>query len=146
LTTDRISGIALVIFSLLVIWYGTALPLGSFRQPGPAYIPILLAAMLLLFGALIVATGGRAPKMSSIGWTEARHAAAILAACIFAGFGLERLGYRLTIVLVLLSLLRIVERRGWLLSSSLALVLAFGSFHLFHTLLRVPLPLGPLGF
>jgi hypothetical protein len=146
LTTDRISGTTLVIFSIFVIWSGTALPLGSFRQPGPAYIPILLAAILLLFGALIVATGGRAPKMSSIGWTEARHAAAILAACIFAGFGLERLGYRLTIVLVLLSLLRIVERRGWLLSSTLALALAFGSFHLFHTVLRVPLPLGPLGF
>jgi hypothetical protein len=146
LTTDRISGTTLVIFSILVIWYATALPLGSFRQPGPAYIPILLAAILLLFGALIVATGGRAPKMSSIGWTEARHAAAILAACIFAGFGLERLGYRLTIVLVLLSLLRIVERRGWFLSSTLALALAFGSFHLFHALLRVPLPVGPFGF
>ena len=146
MTTDRISGAVLVIFSILVIWYSTALPVGSFRHPGPAYIPILLAAILLVFGGLIAGTAGHAPDMSSIGWTEGRHAAAILVACIFAGFGLERLGYRVTVALALLFLFKIVERRGWLLSASLSVALAFASFYLFHTLLRVPLPPGPFGF
>ena len=71
---------------------------------------------------------------------------AILGACVVAVFGIERLGYRLTLVLLLSFLLKIVERRGWLLSASLAFVLAFGSFFLFYTLLRVPLPQGPFGF
>jgi len=62
LTIDRISGGALVIFSLLVIWQGSALPLGTFRQPGPAYIPILLALLLLIVGAFIAATGARAER------------------------------------------------------------------------------------
>jgi hypothetical protein len=146
LTTDRIAGGALIIVSLLVIWQSTALPLGSFRQPGPAYIPILLALLLLVFGAFVAATGAHAPKISSTRWTEWRHTLAILAACIFAGFGLERLGYRLTVSLVLFFLVKIVERRGWFLSSGLAVALAFGSFHLFHALLRVPLPQGPFGF
>jgi putative tricarboxylic transport membrane protein len=146
LTTGRISGGALVIFSLLVIWQSSALPLGTFRQPGPAYIPILLALLLLILGAFIAAMGGHAPKISSTRWTEWRHAIAILAACIVAVFGIERLGYRLTLVLVLSLLLKVVERRGWLLTASLAIVLAFGSFFLFYTLLRVPLPQGPFGF
>jgi hypothetical protein len=146
LTTDRISGGALVIFSLLVIWQSRALPLGTFRQPGPAYIPILLASLLLIFGAFLAATGSRAPRLSSIRWTEWRHVLAILAGCIFAVLGIERLGYRLTVALVLSFLLKIIERRGWLLTASLAFVLAFGSFYLFHTLLRVPLPHGPFGF
>ncbi len=90
--------------------------------------------------------GGLAAKFSSIQWNEWRHAVAILAACIFAVVGIERLGYRLTLVLVLGFLLKIVERRGWLLSGSVAFVLAFGSFFLFYTLLRVPLPQGPFGF
>ena len=59
LTTDRLSGSALVIFSLLVIWESRVLPLGTFRQPGPAYIPILLASLLLIFGFFLAATGGR---------------------------------------------------------------------------------------
>lgn len=146
MTTDRISGGALVIFSLLVIWQSSALPLGTFRQPGPAYIPILLALLLLILGAFIAAMGSHAPKISSTRWTEWRHAIAILAVCIVAVFGIERLGYRITLVLVLSFLLKVVERRGWLLTASLAFVLAFGSFFLFYTLLRVPLPQGPFGF
>ena len=146
MTTDRVSGSALVIFSLLVIWESRVLPLGTFRQPGPAYIPILLASLLLIFGLFLVATGGRSAPLSSILWTEWRHALAIFAACIFAALGIERLGYRLTVVLVLGFLLKVVERRSWRVTIGLALGLAFGSFYLFHTLLRVPLPLGPLGF
>lgn len=146
MTTDRISGGVLVILSLLVVWQSSALPLGTFRQPGPAYIPILLALLLSILGAFLAATGGRAPKLSSIRWTEWRHAVAILAACVFAVFGMERLGYRLTLMLVLSFLLKTVERRGWLLTASLAFFLAFGSFYLFYTMLRVPLPQGPFGF
>lgn len=146
MTTDRVSGTALVIFSLLVIWESRVLPLGTFRQPGPAYIPILLASLLLIFGVCLVTAGGRARTLSSIRWVEWRHALAIFAACIFATLGIERLGYRLTVVLVLGFLLKVVERRGWRATTGLALGLAFGSFYLFHTLLRVPLPPGPLGF
>jgi hypothetical protein len=39
-----------------------------------------------------------------------------------------------------------VERRGVLATSLFAVALAFGSYYLFGTILRVPLPLGPLGF
>jgi putative tricarboxylic transport membrane protein len=146
MTTDRVSGSVLVIFSLVVIWQSRFLPLGTFRQPGPAYIPVLLASLLLIFGVILVATGGRAPALSTIRWNEWRQALAIFLACILAVFGIERLGYRLTVLLMLGFLLKLVERRGWALSAILALVLAFGSFYLFHTLLRVPLPLGPMGF
>ena len=146
LTTDRLSGSALVIFSLLVIWECRFLPLGTFRQPGPAYIPILLASLLLICGLCLAVANGRAPTLSSIRWVEWRHALAIFAACIFAALGIERLGYRLTVALLLGFLLKVVERRGWSVTIGLAAGLAFGSFYLFHTLLRVPLPLGPLGF
>jgi hypothetical protein len=146
LTTDRISGSALVLLAALVIWESRHLPLGTFRQPGPAYIPILVALLLLIFGAALVSTGRRAPLLSSIHWNESRHALAIMAACVFAVFALERLGYRLTVMLIMGFLLKIVEKRGWTLSIALSFTLAFGSFFLFYTVLRVPLPEGPLGF
>jgi hypothetical protein len=146
LTTDRVSGIVLVLFSLLVIWQSRLLPLGTFHQPGPAYIPVFLALLLLIFGVCLAVTARRAPLLSSLSWTEWRHALAILAVCVFAGLGMERLGYRVTMLLVLGFLLRIMEKCGWVLTVSFALTLAFGSFFLFHTILRVPLPQGPLGF
>jgi putative tricarboxylic transport membrane protein len=146
LTTDRVSGTALALFSLLVIWESRQLPFGSFRQPGPAYIPVIIAALLLFLGLALILSSSRAPSLSSIRWTEWRHVLAILAASTFSIFAMERLGYRLTVLLVLGFLVKVVERRGWLLSLVFAFILSFGSFFLFYTVLRVPLPEGPLGF
>jgi hypothetical protein len=146
LTTDRVSGGVLVLFALLVILESRYYPLGTFRLPGPAFVPVLLASLLLIFGVLLVFTSSRAPRLSSVSWTEWRHAAAILAACVFAVFATERLGYRLTVLLILGFLIKVVERRGWAQTLLFAFGLAFGSFYLFYTLLRVPLPEGPLGF
>lgn len=146
MTTDRVSASVLVLFALLVIWETRQLPLGTFRQPGPAFIPILLALLLLSLAVFLWLTSGRAPLLSSISWTERRHALAILAASVFAVFAIERLGYRLTVLLVLVFLLKLVEQRGWILSLSFAAALSFGSFFLFYTVLRLPLPEGPLGF
>ena len=146
MTTDRASGSVLVLFALLVIWETRQLPLGTLRQPGPAFIPILLDSLLLIFAVLLMLTSSRAPSLSSITWTEWRHALAILAASLFSVFSIERLGYRLTVLLVVAFLVKLVEQRGWILSLSFAGALSFGSFFLFYTVLRVPLPQGLLGF
>lgn len=146
MTTERASAIALIIFALLVIWESRQLPLGTFRQPGPAFIPILLALLLLMFAVFLVLTSSRAPSLSSITWTEWRHALAILAASLFSVFAIERLGYRLTVLLVLGFLVKLLEQRSWIVSLSFAFTLSFGSFFLFYTVLRVPLPQGPFGF
>jgi hypothetical protein len=145
LTTDRVSGCALVVFALLVIWESRLLPLGTFRQPGPAYIPILLASLLLVCAVLLLITSRGAPSLSTISWTGWRQALAILAASSFAVFAIDRLGYRLTVLVLLTFLVKVLERRGWLETAVYAFALAFGSFYLFHTVLRVPLPLGPGG-
>jgi uncharacterized protein YhhL (DUF1145 family) len=146
MTTERASAIALIIFALLVIWESRQLPLGTFRQPGPAFIPILLALLLLMFAVFLVLTSSRAPSLSSISWTEWRHALAILAASLFSVFAIERLGYRLTVLLVLGFLVKLLEQRSWIVSLSFAFTLSFGSFFFFYTVLRVPLPQGPFGF
>jgi len=71
--------------------------------------------------------------------------AAIFAACAFAAWALERLGYRVTMAIVVAFLLLGLERKGWALGLGLTIVMAWGSFYLFDTLLRVPLPRGPFG-
>jgi hypothetical protein len=144
LTADRVAGGTLVVLALGVLIESRVLPLGTLRNPGPAYMPVLLALLLLGFGILVALRGGD-PRPRSASWSDWRHAVAIAAACAFAALALERLGYRLTMLVVLVFLLAVVERRGWLATSLFALALAFGSFWLFGTLLRVPLPLGPWG-
>lgn len=143
--TDRVSGALLAFFALWVVWESRGLPFGSFRQPGPAYMPVVLASILLVSALMVAVAGGGSKPLAALDWGEWRHALAILASCAFAALALERIGYRLTVLIVLFFILKGVERKGWLLTLGFALAMAFGSHYLFHTVLRVPLPLGPGG-
>ena len=143
---DRISGTVLLFFSLLVAWESRALPLGSLHNPGPGYMPTLLAFVLAALSVLIIIFGRSSPPFASLQWGEGKHALAILAACAFAALTLERIGFRLTMVLLLVFLLGAVERLKPFLVLSVAVGLSLGSFWFFNGFLKVPLPLSPLGF
>ena len=145
LTVDRVAGAALAVFGAVVLWQSRVLPLGSLANPGPAYMPVVLALLLMVGGVAIALLGGEAPALRSVGFREWRHAVAILAACIFAALGLERLGYRLTIFCVLLFVLGGIERKRPVTTLVFAVGFAAGTFFLFDRLLRVPLPRGPFG-
>ena len=146
MTTDRLAGLALALIGLVAVWQSLAFPFGSLQRPGPAFAPIVLSLLLMLFGVLVAVAGGGARRIVDVGWQDSRHAAAVFGACAFAAWGLERLGYRLTIAIVLAVLLRGLERQGWIASVALTVGMAWGSFYVFSTLLRIPLPRGPLGF
>jgi putative tricarboxylic transport membrane protein len=145
LTTDRVAGAALVLIGLIAVWESRRFPLGTLHRPGPAYMPTLLALLLVVFGVAVASMGSRSRHVAEVGWHEWRHAIGIFAACAFAAWGLERLGYRLTMAVVLVFLLFVLERKGVVLTAVLTLAIAWGSFLLFDTLLRVPLPRGPFG-
>jgi hypothetical protein len=145
LTTDRVAGGALALLGAFMIHQSLQLPLGSWRHPGAGYAPLLLAGLLLVFGVLVVAMGGATERIDRIGWQEARQAILIVVVCSFMAFALERLGYRLTMTVALLFLVAAIERKHPIGALVFAVGLAFGSFYLFDTLLRVQLPRGPFG-
>jgi len=144
-TVDRVAGVALILIGLVTMWESRVFPLGSLHRPGSAYMPVVLAALLIIFGAAVFAMDARVRRLAEVGWPEWRHALAIFGACAFAAWGLERLGYRLTMAVVVAFLLLVVERKGWALGLALTVVMAWGSFFVFDTLLRVPLPRGLFG-
>jgi putative tricarboxylic transport membrane protein len=146
MTIDRVSGAFLVLVGLFVVWERRVLPLGSTSHPGPGYFPLLLAVLLIILGAILIARGKGAKMIRSVSWPEAPHAVAILGCCLFVSLFMETIGYRLTLLLVLGFLFGVMERiKPWL-----TLVLTFGfslgTFWLFDSLLRVPLPRGGWGF
>jgi hypothetical protein len=142
---DRVAGIALVILGAAIAWEGRKLPLGTWHNPGAGYLPLVLAAILALLGLAIAVLDRRSPGLHQLDWSEGPHALIIVLACAAAAFMLERAGYRLTIFALVLFFLAIVERRDILAALTVSAGLAAGSYYLFATLLRVPLPLGPWG-
>ena len=148
MTTDRVAGIGLVLFAAILLeeTWRLRLPLGSVAMPGPAYVPVVLAVALLVSGAVIAVQGRGAPRLAAVGWHEWRHAAAIVAVCAFMALAFERLGYRTTVALACLLLLVLVERKSAVHAVIFGASMAFGTYYLFDTLLRVQLPRGPFGF
>lgn len=146
MTIDRLSGAFLFFLGLFIVWERRVLPLGSTSHPGPGYVPLLLAILLILFGVILFARGKGSPALSSLSWPEAPHAAAILGCCLFISLFMETIGYRLTMLVTMGFLFGIVERIKPWLTLVLTGGFAFGSFWLFDTLLRVPLPRGGWGF
>ena len=140
MTADRAAGLGLALVGLYAIWESRALPLGSLRQPGPGYLPVVLALVLVALGALIAALGSTGRRLRDAEWAGAGHALAVLGACAFAALALERLGYRLTMAAMLLFLLGAVERRRAWFAVGFAVLVPLLTFYLFDTLLRVPLP------
>jgi hypothetical protein len=147
MTIDRASGVALAVLAALVLeeTWRQGLPLGTLATPGPAYMPAVLA-LVLLAGGVLVALRRSPATLRGAGWAEWRHTAAILGTCALAALSLERLGYRLTMALVCVILLGLVERKRVVATLLVAAALAGGTFYLFDTILRVPLPRGALGF
>jgi hypothetical protein len=146
MTVDRVGGGALALLALFTLWECRKLPLGSLKNPGPAYMPVLLAVLLLAFAIAMIVWGSRSERMASVSWSEWKHGAAILGVCAFMALAMERVGYRITIFLSLVLLLGLLERCRLVTTLAFSVAFSLGSFYLFSTLLRVPLPYGPGGW
>lgn len=143
---DRRAGLALAAFGLYVAWASREYPFGTLAEPGPGYLPFVLALTLAAFGAVLAVRGSvmRAPRL--VRFDDLPHALVLIAVLSAAAYAIERIGYRATTALMLVVLLVAVERRNPLVSIALALAMALGSFHLINDVLRVPLPVGPWGY
>ena len=142
---QRLGALALMAVAVVFIWRSVAdLPLGTIDNPGPAAMPILIAALLALF-ALWNLTGrvnrGDDPaEPGAIG-----HAVRVIAAIVVAALALGPLGYRLTILSLLVFFLGAVERKSIITVLAVSFALSFSSHALLRYVLKVPLPAGPWG-
>ena len=146
LRSDQFSGLMLLALALYVGWENRAYPIGTLQEPGPGYLPLLLAVFLGGLGLLITLWGIRSEPFASLKWPEGMRAVVILAACAAASFALERIGYRLTVIVLLVVLLGVLERKRPLPVALVALGFSLASFYVVGDLLHVPLPRSPWGF
>ena len=146
LRSDQFSGLMLLALALYVGWENRAYPVGTLAEPGPGYLPLLLAIFLGAMGLLIALWGARSAPLAAMKWTEATRAVVILVACGVATLALERIGYRLTMIALLIFFLGALERKRPLPVALVALGFSFASYYIVGDLLRVPLPRSPWGF
>ena len=142
---DHFSGLLLIAIALYVGWANREYPIGTLQEPGPGYMPLVLAIFLGAMGLLIVLWGAHSRPLAALQWTEARRAVIVLVACGVAAFALERIGYRLTVLAFMVFFLGVVERKHPVSVALVSAGFAFASFYIVGDLLDVPLPVSPWG-
>ena len=145
LRSDQFAGLMLIVLAVYVGWMNRVYPLGTLSEPGPGYMPLILAVFLGAMGVLVVAAGGKSTPLKAMVWVEAGRTITILVACAFAAYGLERIGYRITMMVLLVFFLGVLERKSPVKVAAVSAGFAFATYYLFATLLRVPLPVSPWG-
>lgn len=147
MNADRVSGMALLVFGLAVAWEAAKLPFGSINAPDAGFFPLSLAVALALLSALIV-LGTWLPEAAAAAmpsWRGAGRATAAVATMAVYVAVIDWLGYLLATALVMLVLLRGIERLKWRTSVAVTVVSVVASYLLFRRL-GVPLPSGIVPF
>jgi len=122
------------------------LPFGSLTAPGAGMMPMVVTALMIAFGALIMAGAARGAALSSIDWSDRNHAALVVLITGAATAAYRPLGFLLTMSLLVFALLVVVERRNVLIAALYSAGLTLFAYWLFGKALRSPLEPGLLWF
>ena len=150
---QRIGALALVAVGLIFIWRSAAdLPFGTIDNPGPGITPFALAILLVACALWSMISASSTVDASEAGDAEAgaetgagRHATFIVLGILAAALAFGVVGYRLTLLALLLFYLGVVERKPLIATLLVSCGIAFGSHALFVHVLKVSLPSGPWG-
>ena len=118
--------------------------------PGPGFFPFWLSLIGIgLTGTLLAQLArGSISADAKVEFLPNPQAAiqtgAVLVALIAAAALLEPLGFRLTMLPFIASLLLVLGARSLIPITLTAVVGSFGVFHVFNYWLKVPLPIGPI--
>ena len=146
LRADHVAGAAFVAFGLLIIALSGDLPAGRLSMPGSGFLPKIIAALLILFGAALVLRARESEAFSAIGWGDLPHALQVIGIAA-AGIALyTRAGFLLALFLTIAALLIIIERRNPLRAAVYAASIVVVTFIGFEYVLKTPMPNGPWGF
>ena len=124
------------------------LGLGSVHSPGPGFMPFATAALLglMALGRLAHLSAGGADAAETRPFAQSRWSVVLIVLGALGGFGLaiERVGFTVSTVLLLLVLFGIVARKRWWVALGAAVAIAIIA-RIALTAVGMQLPPGPLG-
>jgi hypothetical protein len=146
LRRDHVAGGVFVAAGAFVYAVSGDLPFGSMAMPGAGMLPKLVIGLMAAFGAVLVLRAGDGPPIATLPWSDLPHALRVTALAA-AGIALyTRLGFLVTMFLLLFGLAFLVERKPILNAALFGAGVTGIAYALFNTLLKSPLPRGPLWF
>jgi len=146
LRADHAAGIFFIALGVLIFAFSGDLPFGTISAPGAGMMPKLMAALMIVFAAVIVATGHTSQRLAEIDWSDRWHALLVVLITAAAVYAYQRLGFLVTMTLLVFTLLVVVERRNALIAAAYGIGLTLFAYWLFGKALKAPLERGILWF
>ncbi len=148
---DRISGLFWLIFSVFASYHAYKLGMGRLHQPGPGFVFFWTGIVIALLSLTVVlrSFGKRSheeAKGSIFGKGNVTKILFVLLSLFLYGLLMERLGFLIVTLLLFLFLLGIIEKKKWLFTVLVSLIVTVISYLVFEVGLQSQLPKGFLEF
>jgi Tripartite tricarboxylate transporter TctB family len=146
LRSDHIASFFFILFGVLVFALSGDLPFGTISSPGAGMMPKLMAGLMIAFAVTIMVIGGTSQRLVEIDWSDRWHAVLVVLITAVAIFAYQRLGFVITMSLLVFTLLVVVERRNMVIAAAYSIGLTLFAYWLFGRALKAPLERGMLWF
>jgi hypothetical protein len=146
LRSDHVAGAAFIVLGILVFALSGDLPFGRLSAPGAGMMPKLVTGLMMAFALVLMLGAAQSQPFAAIDWSDRVHALLLLVIAAAAVSLYQRLGFLLTMPLLVFTLLVVVERRNVLHAAIYSVALTLFAWWLFGKALKAPLERGILGF
>ena len=145
---DWVSGLLCLVIGLAFVVGGVRMGLGPLDAPGSGFFPTMIGGILSALSLVLLAAtalGKMRAMETQPFWKESNSwvkVSLVVSSLIFYMAFLEYLGYIATTIVFILFLLKLVGKKNWWISLTMALLVSLGSYALFKMALGVYLPRG----
>jgi hypothetical protein len=136
---DALAGLVLIAFGLAFAIGALGYELGSAVRMGPGYVPLALGGILVVIGILVIVEGYLTGEGSPIGPVPWRAVVLLLAAIVFFGLTVRRLGLAPSLFVTALMASFSSRRMGILAAFVIALALTVFCILIFVEALGMPI-------
>jgi hypothetical protein len=143
LRSDHVGGAAFVAFGIAIIALSGDLPFGQLSMPGSGFMPMILAGLMILFGATLILRADESAPFSETSWGDGWHAFRVTLLTAAAIVLYTELGFVITMTLMMIALLLVAEREKPLHAVGYSLAITLVTYLSFEYLLKTPLPEAP---
>jgi hypothetical protein len=145
LRADHVAGGIAIAAALAVLAVSGDLPFGTLAFPGAGMMPMLICALMIVFGVMLVVRADQSPPFAEISWSDLPHAVRVLAVTAAAVALYTTLGFIITMTLMLFVLVAL-EGRNLIAAAAFSLGITLSTYVLFTVALKTPLEQGLFGF
>ena len=146
LRADHAAGLFFIALGVLVFALSGDLPFGTLSSPGAGMMPKLMAGLMIAFAVAIFVTAQTSQRLAEIDWSDRWHALLVVLITAAGIYAYQRLGFLLTMSLLVFTLLIVVERRNVLIAAAYSIGLTLFAYWLFGRALKAPLERGIFWF